>query len=205
MQKKWEKYANQGELTGQQKLPQKKRKQNADSLTIPHPQKRARTSKKAPSPLPNTFSVEVPTCHGIVVLHLPVIPGELETPREMRIYDASEPYIHAASREEVSRILAARQGTAPALSLPVSTPVAALSPAIVEEWAGGAPTPTIASTPLPDSPAALRARSLSPLLFDWPHGAATPLACLRSPLEAPPAVSPLPDNWSDGANAEMDL
>lgn len=211
--KKWEEYAKQGELAMQRKPRQKKRTRKADPPAIPRSQKRARTGNKNPSPPPNTFPVEVATCNGIIVIHLPEIPGETEFDHEMRIYDASDPIIRAAELQEIATILS-RQGPAPATSS-VSTPPAASSPTVTDEWAGGALTPTIASTPPPRSSPASLAPSLSPLLEDFPDGAATPVACSRSPSQAPPALLPLflPDNWSDGStpapsppsDVEMDL
>lgn len=218
--KKWEEYALQGELARQErhrKPRQTKRKQKADPPSLARSQKRARTLNNFPSPPPNTFPVEVKTCNGVVVIHVPEIPGEKETPREMRIYNLSEPFIRAADEQELSKIFAAR-GLAPAATLAypatpncalaASTPVAAPSPTIAEEWVGGAPTPISASTPPPCSPAALRARSSSPMVLeDWPGGVATPLACLHSPSQAPPALLPLflPDNRSNGSTPAPSL
>lgn len=203
---KWEEYGLRGELAKQQTrqtLRQNKRKAKAHPPSVNHPPKRACTRDKSTTPPPNTFPVNVETCNGIVVIHLPEIPGELETPREMRIYNASEPYIRAADKIAVAKIIAARQDPAPAVSPSVSTSLSASLPVTNEEWAGGAPTPSCALTPPPGSPAALRARSLSPPPSeDWPHGVATPV-CSRSPSRASPAPLPLfsPDNRFDGSTS----
>lgn len=211
--KKWEEYTAQGELERQEdhcKPPRKKCKQTADSPVIPRLRKCARVQEKSPSPPPNTFPVKVETCRGVVVIHVPEIPGEQETPCEMRIYNLSEPY-HRAADQELLAELRSKQRHGPATfsanptsqsptladSSHISTPGAASSSAVTEEWIGGALTPISASTPPPRSPAASRARSLSLLLKDWPTGVATP-AYSRSPPKSP-ATLPLflPDDWDD--------
>lgn len=158
--RRWEAYAMQGERTRQpkpnrsEKKPRPmKRKELPNPPATPRSQKRARTPvltrKPSPSPPPPTNPVEVETCSGTVIIHVPVVPGESELLYETRIYDLSIDVQRNAERVALAMLRGAQASVPP--------PSPEIAPEISEEWPRGALTPTLGQSRSP-SPVPLSSR-----------------------------------------------
>lgn len=203
---KWERYCLQREHG----LSPQKGKRKADSETSADSRKRLCLQSGTPAPAippstipPSTFPVNVQTCKGVVVIHLPEISGECELSREWRISEASEVIEEAAFKEQANETGAAviknrqaRKAIEEAASRRTSTNSPAVlsqsslettnsasPPTAAEEMINGAATPARANTPLADSLFQGRSR-LSPFPEEWIDGAPTPRG--SSPVPASP-------------------